>query len=226
MTPAQATKQSNGSWKRINGKHPKMNVYNQRDQHQLIVDPNFCVGASVANIYQAMTGKVGKFARSLYEAGKRRQREGTNPENAEIPGIPIHAVCAVATEMYGGEYHRIRTVPDILAWLDVVGPVAIGFIWSEGMEYPTGRGWWWKRWFGPQWMTPTHKTGVNSAHCVTILGGSYHDGGFVWIENSVGLSWGNKGVARMSWEHLAAMVDSGKGFAYGIDFPKDPKLVA
>lgn len=221
MTPQDYVRK-NEHWKKINGLHPKMNVYDQTNHgSRIIVDPNYCVGATVANIYQAQTRKVGDYAKRLYEEGKKRQSEHPDPDtaaNADKMGIPIHIVADVATERFGGEYHRITTLGQVLAWLDNVGPVAAGFIWSEGMAYPQGRGSWWRRWFGPKWMTPTHKSGPTTAHCVTILGGSYKQGGFVVIENSEGLMWGNKGTARLSWDHLSAMIEGNKVWLYGIDF--------
>lgn len=202
-----------------------MNVYNQRDyRRRIIVDPSFCVGCAVANTYQAITGEVGEYAKALYEAGKRRQEKHADPRvsaKARSGGISIPFVLNAAHDRFGGEWHDITTIEQVLAWLDAVGPVVAGFTWSEGMEYPTGRGSWFRRWFGPKWMEPNHRAGGPvGRHAVCILGGSHNEGGFFVVENSVGLTWGNKGTARLSWSDLAAMIEGGHVELYGADFPK------
>jgi hypothetical protein len=221
MTPSEAVKKAGSHWNMVHGRFKKLNVYDQSDyRRRIIVDPNFCVGAAIANVYQAMTGKLGEYAISIYEAAKREQEEGPNPKNADKPGIPIHIGCAVATERYGGDYHQLHTMKEILSWMQVVGPVVIGFVWSDGMEYPVARGGWWKRLWGPRWMNPSHKTtGRSGYHATAAIGASYKDGGFVWIENSRGLTWGNKGTARLSWADLEAMMTGNKAWVYGLDFP-------
>ena len=221
MTPAQAVDKAGDRWNKPHGRFPKLNVYDQSDtRRRIIVDPNFCVGAAIANVYQAMTGKVGEYAVRIYEAAKAEQAEGPAPKNAEKPGIPIHIGCDAATRIYGGTYHELHGLHETLAWMQIVGPVVIGFVWSDGMQHPVTRGPWWK-WWGPRWMTPTHKTtGRSGFHCVAAIGASYKEDGFVWIENSHGLLWGNKGTARLSWDDLEAMLIGGRAWIFGLDFPR------
>lgn len=203
-----------GAWRRMNGHHARMNVYNQRPDG-LTTDLNYCAGCAVANVYQAQTGTVGDFAQSLYEATKRSpeaQAAGTDDRT----GSTLKAVCIQANKQWGGEHARLTTLAQVASWLDTVGPVALGLQWTLGMEHPTGRGNWWSRHFGPRWMTAT--SAVVSQHAVTILGGSYHDGGFLWAENSRGPQWGNKGLARLPWMDTAWLLRSGQAYAYGLTF--------
>ena len=75
---------------------------------------------------------------------------------------------------------------------------------------------WFRRWFGARWAM--RRGPVMGYHAVSILGASSKGGGYVVIENSRGLSWGNKGTARLSWIELEQSLSAGELFAYGIDF--------
>ncbi len=213
MNPQEAIEIAAGREFTFAGRWPKLNVYDQTDQQKkIVIDPNICSGCAVANAYQAMTSKVGDYAASLYEGAKR-----VRPNHKEEGGgITLHEVCEYACDRYGGEYHRLRTVQEILAWVAVVGPVAAGFKWRSGCEYPRGRGNWFQRIFGARWSV--RKGPIMGNHAVCILGASSRDGGYVVIENSRGLGYGNKGTSRMPLKDLEETLDAKELFAYGIDF--------
>lgn len=213
MTPQRAIEIAGGRAFLFSGRWPKLNVYDQADQsRKIIIDPNICAGCAVANVYQSMTGRIGDYARMLYEGAKQR-RKGHKDERG---GITLKEVCKYATDKYGGDYHRLNTVEEILSWIAVVGPVAAGFKWRSGMEYPRGKGNWFRSLFGARWAM--RRGPVMGYHAVSILGVSNKKGGYVVIENSRGLNHGNKGTSRLSWDDLEKTLEEGELFAYGVDF--------
>jgi hypothetical protein len=159
-----------------------------------------------------MTGRVGDYAQMLYEGAKRRRPH----HEEEKGGIALKEVCDYATEKFGGSHYRLTTMGQIMCWVAVAGPVAAGFRWRSGMEHPQAKGGWWRRLFGARWAM--RRGPVMGYHAVSILGASDREGGYVVLENSRGLTWGNKGTARMSWEDLSKALAAGELFAYGIDF--------
>lgn len=213
MTPEKAIALADGRAFTFTGRWPKGHVYDQSDQSKIILDPNYCAGAAVANVYQSMTGEVGDYAQMLYEGAKQRRPDHKD----EKGGITLKEVCEYATEkLGGGNYYRLTTMGQIMSWIAVAGPVAAGFKWRSGMEYPRSKGRWWRRLFGARWAM--RRGPVIGYHAVSILGASSREGGYVVMENSRGLSYGNKGTARMSWEDLSKALAAGELFAYGIDF--------
>ena len=214
MTPKEAIQISQGQESTFTGRWPKMNVYDQNDQsRKIIIDPNICSGCAVANVYQSMTGQVGDYARYLYEGAKQRREN----HKEETGGISLHEVCEYATEKFGGDYYRLSDIREVLSWILVVGPVAIGFDWRSGMEYPRHRGRWWNRFFGARWATRTGP--VMGKHAVCLLGlGGPPDDRYVVLENSRGMAYGNKGTSRMSVDVLEECFKAGEVYAYGIDF--------
>ena len=213
MTPQRAIELSAGRAFSFTGRWPKLNVYDQADQsRKIIIDPNICAGCAVANVYQSMTGSVGDYAQAFYEGAKQRRED----HKGERGGISLYEVCDYATELLGGDYHRLKTIEEILSWVAVAGPVAAGFKWRSGMEYPRGIGNWFQRLFGARWAM--RRGPVMGYHAVSILGASCKKGGYVVLENSRGLNHGNKGTARLSWKDLKKTLAEGELFAYGIDF--------
>lgn len=214
MTPETAVEISQGQESTFVGRWPKMNVYDQNDQfRKIVIDPNTCTGCAVANVYQSMTGQIGDYARFLYEGAKHRRKN----HKEEKGGIALHEVCEYATDKFGGDYHKLSTVRELLSWLLVVGPVAIGFDWRSGMEYPRHRGGWWNSFFGAKWSTRTGP--VMGKHAVCIMGiGGPPDDRYVVIENSRGRTFGNIGTARMSMDDLENCFRASEVLAYGINF--------
>ncbi len=216
MNPEEALTLADGRAFSFAGRWPKGHVYDQsgHQSQKIVSDPNFCSGAAVANVYQSMTGRVGDYAQMLYEGAKRRRPDHED----EKGGITLKEVCEYATEKFGGEYYRLTTMEQIMSWIAVAGPVAAGFRWRSGMEYPQSKGSWWRRLFGARWAM--RRGPVMGYHAVSILGASHRQGGYVVIENSRGLGYGNKGTARMSCEDLSRTLAAGELFAYGMDFDR------
>ena len=212
MTPEKAITLADGRAFSFTGRWPKGHVYDQSDQQKIVLDANWCAGAAVANVYQSMTGNIGDYAQMLYEGAKQRRPNHKD----EKGGITLKEVAEYADEKFGGTYYRLTTMEQIMSWIAVAGPVAAGFKWRSGMEYPRGKGGWFRRWFGARWAM--RRGPVMGYHAVSILGASSKGGGYVVIENSRGLSWGNKGTARLSWIELEQSLSAGELFAYGIDF--------
>lgn len=229
MTPEDTIKAArlNGGWEKFNPgprirTWPKLNVYNQSEQTdptaaQHNIDPDWCVGCAVANAYQAVTRKVGQFARLLYE---RTKRLSDDPEDALWGGSKITPVARTAVGMWGGDYYHLKTLSEALSWIMVTGPIVIGMKWTQDMEFTTGRGprWSWRRWFGPRWMA--NRGDTFGYHCVAAIATSSADGGFIIIENSRGLNWGNKGTARLSWKDLNSMMNNKEAYVVGFNFPQ------
>lgn len=210
------------SWRKAHGGWPKGQVYNQNDPGKLRIARSYCVGCALTNSATAVNGLIGdNYPTMIYDRAKARRAD-----KQSRPGISIEEGAIVAKEIFGGgETYRLRTLPEVIAWLSI-SPVICGFLWDEGMQYPHTKGGFFSSFFGNRWIAPVSadKRTTTYRHAVTIYGSTYKQGGFVKVENSEGRIWGNKGSARLSHDDLADMLERRDAHAYGIEWPRRPKI--
>ena len=98
------------------------------------------------------------------------------------------------------EYRWAFTIDDVLRWvLGGYGPLVLGTRWYEGMSRPAADA------SGTYWIQPTGRE--QGGHAYSVVGANRTQKK-VRIVNNWGYSWGNEGKAWMSFDALAALLDS------------------
>ena len=157
----------------------------------------------------------------IYSGAKRRREEKRGEMDAS-GGLTIEEGADYAMKMFGAKSgpFRLRTLADIISWLQI-SPVVIGFEWTAGVENPHTKGGVFGFFFGARWIKPDKEDSKKikyGNHAVAITGASFKRGGYVRVQNSRGMNWGNKGTARLAWSDLEDMLRRRKAIAYGIEW--------
>ena len=118
-------------------------------------------------------------------------------EGEDYPGTSVRAVAKLLLyvkkiKSYKWSFGLETAVPHLLE----KGPLVAGFDWHEGMSRPDRN----------NIIRPTGR--LEGGHCILIYGANVKTG-FLYIQNSWGLSWGNKGTARLSFEDAEKLIRRG-----------------
>lgn len=197
--------QTGKTWREVTSSYDKGHVFDQTSNPLMSPDMNWCAGATVANVYQGLTGVI-ESGSAIYETARALKPE---TQYLTIGGLSIPAAfnaLAKRQNLKNASIIILNNFEEIMRCLVAKSPIAFGGSWPTGMFYPQGycRG---------KWIE--YSGGKIGGHAATILGTSSR--GYVRIENSWGFNWGNKGTAYMKWEEFEKFSKSEKFSAFGLD---------
>lgn len=124
----------------------------------------------------------------------------------------LYAVKAATDLGYYTEYRWGQTENDCALGVSHLGPAIIGIDWYEGMFEPDSNGF-------------IHPTGDKAGGHCTLLTGIDVKGGFYYLHNSWGASWGNNGNCKIKRSDMAKLIsDNGEVcIITGRTLPPPPK---
>lgn len=194
-------------WKDVTSSYKKGHVFDQTADQLMNPDMNWCAGATAANVYECMTGKI-ESGKAIYETTKSLE---SSEERKETIGSSLPASFNALSKRQGLKNAKLVILDDfekIMRFLVAKGAVAFGGNWPEGMFYPKG-------YCKGRWIE--YAGNSIGYHAATIIGTSSR--GYVKVENSWGqYNWAPKGTAFMKWSELEKFSKTKYFSAYGFEF--------
>jgi hypothetical protein len=168
-----------------------------------------CVGYALTGLLRSAPEVHTHLAPAQVYVGAQKddEWEGENYEGSSVLGglRYLHKI----TDMIGTpmpeivSYHAIYTIPDLIRWLALKGPVAVGTDWKTTMFEP-----------GPSNILDC--SGGNVGGHAYLIYGYDRSKRLFKILNSWGENWGSRGTAWIRFDDFDALLQSG-GEAWGVE---------